>query len=116
MRVMNYEDEKGYPRRVQLPEGVTEDDADLGIPLSVDWEALPFEESLRVKLAQELARRGFYTRQDFHKPNTVQAIQAALMSVLKTDAQTIHRLLVFEGSIENEPGNSGQISNNGHKG
>ena len=107
MRVLDYTDERGYPRRVQLPDGATEDDADYGIPLSVDWESLPLDEKFRARLAQELTRRGYWTRQDFHKPNTVQAIQAALMAVLKTDAQSIHRLLIFEGSLEDEHGNNG---------
>lgn len=91
MKILEYVDERGYPRRVSLPGQAT--DPEMGVPISVDWEALEVSESFRLKLADELFKRGLVIRDDYLKSGSLKEIYAALQAVLNIDANTIQAVL-----------------------
>lgn len=96
MKTVDFVDDDGWPRRVELPEGAIEPEH--GFPISADWEALEIPKDLGQKLASELVRRGLVTPRDYHKPGAIREIQGALQSVLKLDAQRIQAVL--SGTIQ----------------
>lgn len=90
--ILDYTDKAGYPRRVEIPYG--DIDPTLGIPISVDWEALEFPEPLKLKLAHELFGRGLVSVHDFKQPQAIKQIFASLQAVLRIDATTIQNMLI----------------------
>lgn len=78
-------DESGRKKYVLLPEGVSENEADKGIPVGPpDFTELGLPEELEVRLNNELFNRGIIEVKDALRGRD--QIQAALMSVLKVDA------------------------------
>lgn len=80
--VEQYETERGYLRRVWLPEkGLKNKTA--GIPLSVDFEE--FADTHHIpdgwRVQKILWNKGFVTAEDFHKPGIHQTLVHALQAV-----------------------------------
>lgn len=80
--VETFETERGYLRRVWLPEKGLKNKA-AGIPLSVDMEEIAdtyhIPDGWRVQ--KILWKRGFVTAEDFHKPGIHQTFVHALQAV-----------------------------------
>jgi len=89
VRTTDWEDERGRRYRVRLPEGASDDQADLGIPVGPPdvVDALGLPEPLATRLHNQLHRRGVFTLADARKhPGN---LTGALHSAMKIDAQLL---------------------------
>lgn len=85
---VSYTDQDGRKKVVLLPEGVSEDEAAMGIPIgppSLDELGLPLESEVR--LNNELFNRGIFTAVDAIKRRA--DIIAAIQATFKVDASRI---------------------------
>jgi hypothetical protein len=89
MRLVDYVDEQGIPRRVWLPDegGLPQE----GIPASINLDELyahaPHE--FKVKLYQALWDVNLIQPKDFFAPGAPERIRAALLSVIREDLYSI---------------------------
>lgn len=89
MRELDFTDERGRTWRVQLPDGVPDDEAPQGVPVGPPAvaDALGLPEETGTRLHNELHRRKLFTLRDVRRrPGDV---HAALMSALRLDTQRI---------------------------
>lgn len=89
MRQLDYTDERGRIWRVELPDGVPDDEAALGVPVGPPaiCDALALPEAVGTRLHNELHRRKLYTLRDVQgRPGE---LHGALMAALRLDTQTI---------------------------
>jgi hypothetical protein len=97
MKTVDYTDENGFVQRALLPDGVSDEDAPMGIPVGIDLadkleaQGMPFETARR--LQNELRRRGFWTDRDVHRARATEEIFAALQSAYRIDVAAIINLL-----------------------
>ena len=98
MRTVDYTDDDGLIQRAQLPDGVPDDEAPMGVPVGVDLidalekRGMPYETAKR--LQNELRRRGFWTDRDVRRARATEQVFAALQSAYKTDVAAIINLLM----------------------
>jgi len=97
MRRASYEDAKGRMWAVDLPDGVPESDAPMGIPVGppsletlFDPERIGTFEELEVALHNQLFRRNLLTAKDVKTRR--REVLAALMSTFKVGVRDITRL------------------------
>lgn len=89
LRTAQYEDTEGRRRRVLLPETLTDEEAEMGIPNGPPLlTALQLPADIEVKLHNELFNRGLFTLRDIRKAGRP-AIQAALMAALSLDVERV---------------------------
>lgn len=89
MRTLDYTDDRGRIWRVELPDGVPDDGAALGVPVGPPavCDALELPEAVGTRLHNELHRRGLFVLRDVQsRPGD---LRAAIMAALRLDLQTI---------------------------
>lgn len=89
MRELDYTDKRGRIWRVQLPDGVPDDEAHMGVPIGPPavCDALELPEAVGTRLHNELHRRGLYRLRDVQsRPGD---LHAAIMSALRLDLQRV---------------------------
>jgi hypothetical protein len=100
LRRATYTDETGRRWAVMLPEGASDDDADIGIPVGPPpMDALDLPERVAVVLHNELHDRGMLTLQDASRNR--HELHAAIMAAYKVDAESVmaqYRANESEGS------------------
>lgn len=98
MRTTSYVDEEGRHHAVQLPEGVSEEDASKGIPLgppSLEPLGLPKEQEIR--LHNQLFSRRLFTAKDVRKRRV--DVLAALMWSFKVNAEAIVQIYLQQQEV-----------------
>ena len=84
-------------QRAMLPDGVSEDEAPLGVPVGVEMveplvaAGMPRETAIRLQI--ELRRRGIWTAADLRRRRIGDEVFAALQSAYKTDVAAILNLI-----------------------
>lgn len=105
MRTHDYVDERGRKFRVELPEGVLDEDAQLGVPIGppdvVDVLELP--EPVATRLHNQLFDRQLWGMKELRR-NTP-ALEAALKKALRIDVQLLHQAYT---EYEKEPVSNGR--------
>lgn len=94
MRTVDWEDERGRRYRVELPEGASDDEADMGIPVGPPdiVDALGLPEPLATRLHNQLHRRGLFTLADVRRKQG--GLLGALQAALKVDAQIMMQAFI----------------------
>lgn len=94
MRTVDYTDERGRKYRVKLPEGITDEQAELGIPIGppdvVDYLEIP--EPFATALHNQLFMRGLFTAKDIRASKN--ALQGAFMAAINADAARVYEAYV----------------------
>lgn len=107
MRLVTYEDERGRKYLVKLPEGMGDDEAELGIPVGppdiVDALSLPDE--IATRLHNELFNRKLFDLDTVTK--NPRALSAALQAAYRLDVQTLHEAFFNHDKIPVNGGTNG---------
>lgn len=106
MRPVTYEDERGRKYLVRLPEGMGDDEAELGIPVGPPdiVDALSLPEEFATRLHNELFKRELFNLEAVTRDP--RALTAALQAAYRLDVQKLHEAF-FNYNQETIPVNGG---------
>jgi hypothetical protein len=91
MQRIEYTDDDGYKKIVELPDSASNEEAAYGILIGPpDLDELDLPERLKIKLNNELFDRGLITYEDVKSQH--QSISSALKAVFKADVVAIVNL------------------------
>jgi hypothetical protein len=102
MKEVDWLDDDGRWHRSGLPEGVSDTEAAIGVPLGPpSLEALGLPLAVEVRLHNQLHARRLFTARDLHR--RLPDAQSAIASALRLDVQALEALYATNGAVESGP-------------